>query len=207
MADIETNDPGSPLLNVIEPGVASAIASTSTAEAVAGTTSSLPPTALLDDPMPEALPSAPEPLDYTLPTQLDADDPLDEPLHVLPIYLSTRLKKSLHLHQFPLHHQSLKVPTYAANRGMQITMRCKENVGRTEIEIPVDAGESVWREERAKELLFEKEESDEEDNKKRSKEKSSKKKKKKVWGDKVRLRSEEVPEMAGYYSGIIQDGE
>lgn len=203
MADVDMLS--SPPLAAIDAGTAQAIAGTSTFAADIGTSSDLPPTALMDDPMPEASSSGPA-IDYTLPSQLDADDPFDEPLHVLPIYLTTQLKKSLYVHQFPLHHQTLQIPTYAKNRGKEITMRMKESVGRAEIELPVDAGESVWREERAEQLGFEKEESEEDDGGKKKPKEKSKKKKRRMWGEKVRLRSEEVPEMAGYYSGVIQDG-
>ena len=90
-----------------------------------------------------------------------------------------------------------------------------------EVEIPVDAGTDVWRDDRARELGFvldvgagngeaveggygfggrgtERE---------KEKEKTRKKGKEEQWGDKLRLRSEAVPSATGYYSGIVHDGE
>ena len=154
----------------------------------------------------------------------DSDESDDEIIAQLPIYLSPSLYPSLHLFQYPLHDQSLSVSTWAESRGKYLTARVKEAVGRVEVEIPVDAGTNVWRDDRARDLGFvgdvnavngvadveggfrpEGRGLDKE--KDRDKEKKKKKVKEEKWGDKMRLRSEVVPNATGYYSGIMHDGE
>ena len=148
------------------------------------------------------------------------DEEDDEVVATLPIYLSPRLYPHIQLFQYPLHHRAIAAPSWAIDRGKQITTRFKEGVGRVEVEIPVDADTGVWRDDRARELGFVTDVNAAngsvdveggygfggrgiEDKKKGKKEKE----KKQMWGDKVRLRSEVVPGATGYYSGIIHDGE
>jgi len=157
----------------------------------------------------------------------DSDDSDDEVLTQLPIYLSPSLHPNLHLLQYPLNHRSLSVPTWAMDRGKHISARVKEGVGRVEVEIPVDAGADVWREDRARDLGFVLDVDAVNGTRKgeeveggygfggrgavtgteKEKEKKKKRRKEEKWGDKVRLRSEVVPNATGYYSGIIHDGE
>ncbi|WVW80857.1 hypothetical protein I302_102847 [Kwoniella bestiolae CBS 10118] len=150
----------------------------------------------------------------------DSED--DEPVATLPIYMSTALGNQFDLYQYPLQHRSINVPSWARDRGKYISARVKEKINRVEIEIPVDAGQSYWREERARDLGFvtdtreingdggddivggygfgggsKKEKEGKKDGKGKGKEK---------WGDKMRLRSEPVPNATGYYSGVIRDG-
>lgn len=120
-----------------------------------------------------------------LPSLDDDDD--DEVVSTLPVYLSSTLPLSMF--QYPLHHRSLAVPQWAADRGKRITSRVKENAGRVEIEVPVDGGQNVWRDERARELGFV---GDGRDDK---------------WGDKVRLRSEVVPVGEAQFAGLVHEGE
>jgi DNA-directed RNA polymerase-3 subunit RPC5 len=139
----------------------------------------------------------------------------------MPIYISPALFPSLHIFQYPLHHRSLTAPVWAKDRGKRITTRVKENVGRVEVEIPVDGDSVVWREDRARDLGFVTDvnamNGHGEDvvggygfggrEKEKEKDKKGKKKKEEKWGDKARLRSELVPNATGYYSGIVRDGE
>lgn len=85
------------------------------------------------------------------------------------------------------------------------------------MEIPVDAGIHVWRDERARELGFVTDVhavngagGDEVEGGVSGRvgveKKERKKKKEGKWGDKMRLRSEIVPGNTGYYSGIVHDG-
>nr|XP_019007333.1 DNA-directed RNA polymerase III subunit RPC5 [Kwoniella pini CBS 10737]OCF46114.1 DNA-directed RNA polymerase III subunit RPC5 [Kwoniella pini CBS 10737] len=150
----------------------------------------------------------------------DSDDENDEPIATLPIYLSTALGNNIDMYQYPLQHRSLSVPTWARDRGKHISARVKEKVGRVEIEIPVDAGTNYWREEKARDLGFVTDTRDINDEveggygfngastskKDKDNKKSKEKKGKEKWGDKMRLRSEPVPNATGYYSGIIRDG-
>lgn len=141
----------------------------------------------------------------------------DEVIAKLPIYLSPSLFPHLHLFQFPLSHKSLSPSTWARDRGKNISTRVKEKVGRVEVEIPVDGGESVWRDERARDLGFVMDvnavNGHAEDPvggyaaKSKEKKKEPKKKKQEKWGDKTRYRSELVPNATGYYSGVVHDGE
>lgn len=145
----------------------------------------------------------------------DSDDESDDEIaYTLPIYLSASLSPSLNLFQYPLQHRSLSVPSWASDRGKKITTRVKENVGRIEIEVPVDAGADVWREDRAKELGFVNDvkalnggdviggvNGDKGKDKR-----GAKRKKDEKWGDKTRLTSENLPNVTGYYSGIVHDG-
>ncbi|WWC98553.1 hypothetical protein V866_005445 [Kwoniella sp. B9012] len=151
----------------------------------------------------------------------DSED--DEPVATLPIYLSTALGNNIDLYQYPLQHRSITVPTWARDRGKYISARVKEKINRVEIEIPVDAGQSYWREERARDLGFVTDTREINGNgdddvvggygfggggasKKDKDNKKAKGKGKEKWGDKMRLRSEPVPNATGYYSGIIRDG-
>ncbi|WVO17360.1 hypothetical protein L204_105052 [Cryptococcus depauperatus] len=143
------------------------------------------------------------------------DDDDDEPIAELPIYLSCGLK-GLDLYQYPLQHRDISVPTWARDRGKTISARVKERVCRIEVEIPVDAGATYWREDRASDLGFVVDVQNGDDGPvggfgfgtqkdKKTKENVHKKKDKK-WGDKMRLRSEVVPNATGYYSGVIRNG-
>ncbi|WRT70670.1 uncharacterized protein IL334_007668 [Kwoniella shivajii] len=161
----------------------------------------------------------------------DSDDEDDEPIATLPIYLSSTLSPHFDIYQYPLQHRSLSVPTWARDRGKEISARVKEKFGRVEIEIPVDAGQSYWREERARDLGFVTNvknanggeddivggygfsgaggggsSSKEKSKDKKGKDKKSSSKDKEKWGDKMRLRSEPVPNATGYYSGVIREG-
>ncbi|WVF68049.1 hypothetical protein IAT40_002811 [Kwoniella sp. CBS 6097] len=154
----------------------------------------------------------------------DSDDEDDEPIATLPIYLSPALAPHLDLYQYPLQHRSLSVPSWAKDRGKSISARVKEKVGRVEVEIPVDAGQSYWREDRARDLGFVMDVRDVNgdpdveggygfggrggagSSKDKDKKAKEKKKKDEKWGDKMRLRSELVPHATGYYSGVIRDG-
>jgi DNA-directed RNA polymerase-3 subunit RPC5 len=140
----------------------------------------------------------------------------DEVVATLPIYLSPTLNPHLHLFQFPLHTRSLVAPTYATERGKGITARLKEKAGKVEVEVPVDAGSDVWRDEIARDYGMTQEVSDagvvggygfggrgEEEGATKRKKKS---KDDKRWGDRIRLRSEQVPSTTGYYAGVVHDG-
>jgi len=142
-----------------------------------------------------------------LPRLVDEDED-DEVVVTLPVYLSPAIHPSLALFQYPLQHRSLRVPQWAADRGKRITTRVKENVGRVEIEVPVDGDPKVWREERARELGFTPE-SQHRENGHGDESKGKAKKTTEKWGDKMRLRSEVVPVPTGaqYYSGIVHEGE
>lgn len=147
----------------------------------------------------------------------DEDDEDDEPIATLPIYLSPGLgEQGLDLHQYPLQHRDISVPTWARDRGKTISARVKEKAGRVEVEIPVDAGAAYWREDRASELGFVVDVNGDDgpvggygfggkEKDKKGREKVPKKKEEK-WGDKMRLRSELVPNATGYYSGVVRDG-
>lgn len=164
---------------------------------------------------------APRPPSPPLPKfRNDDDSEDDEVVAQLPIFLSPALFPHLNLFQYPLRTNSLAAPKYAQDRNKLITTRVKENTGRIEVELPVDEDSNVWRRERAEDLGFVAELDDhdvvggygfggrgtEKDKKKKEKEKKAEKKDKTHWGDKMRLRSEVVPNTTGYYSGIIQDG-
>lgn len=145
----------------------------------------------------------------------DASD--DEVVARLPIYMSTSLYPNVQMFQYPLNTRTISAPSWAIDRGKTITTRVKEAVGRVEVEVPVDAGQSVWREERARDLGYVQDVNElngsmdleggarSRDKKSKGKEKDEKKKEKK-WGDKMRMRSEVVPNATGYYSGMIHDG-
>ncbi|CAK9786063.1 hypothetical protein CC85DRAFT_15598 [Cutaneotrichosporon oleaginosum] len=154
--------------------------------------------------VPPAPPSSPP-----LPPLHDGDDDDDEVVARLPVYISPSLGPNLAIFQYPLQHRSLRVPNWAADRGKRITSRVKEGVGRVEVEVPVDANPSVWRDERARELGFVPAAANgrEEEDGREGKEKDKKKKKEVGWGDKMRLRSEIVPTKEGtYFSGIVHEG-
>ena len=85
-------------------------------------------------------------------SQADSDESDDEVIAQLPIYLSPSLHPHFHLLQYPLHHKPVSAPTWAKDRGKYISIRVKEQVGRVEIEIPVDGGADVWRDDRARDL-------------------------------------------------------
>lgn len=144
----------------------------------------------------------------------DDDDEDDEVVARLPVYLSPALHPSLAMFQYPLQHRSLRVPGWAADRGKRITTRVKESVGRVEIEVPVDADPKVWRDERARDLGYVPDiNSHARENGHAEVEGGVKGKGKKAveakWGDKMRLRSENVPVASGltHFSGIVHDGE
>jgi len=107
----------------------------------------------------------------------------------------------------------------------------KEGVGRVEVEIPVDAGTDVWRDDRARDLGFVTDVGgvngdeaveggygfggrglengngpEKEKEKDKEKRKGRRARKEEKWGDKMRFRSEVVPNATGYYSGIVHDG-
>lgn len=146
-------------------------------------------------------PSPPLPEGLTI----NPDDPDDEDeiAHTLPIYISHNLSPSVHLFQYPVHQRKIEVSSYGQQRAQVITARMKENVGRFELEVPVDLRESHWNEDRAEELGFlPVEESKNEKGKGKRKDD-----KPENWGTKMRLRSEEVPNVTGYWTGIVQKGE
>jgi DNA-directed RNA polymerase-3 subunit RPC5 len=159
--------------------------------------------------------SPPLPRNLTRAIDADSDDSDDEILAELPIYLSPALHPNLNLFQYPLQLRSIRAPTWAADRGKTITARVKEGAGRVEVEVPIDAGAEVWRDEMAKELGYVQDLGGEDevvggfgmagagaaDDKKKSKKKKAEK-----WGDKMRLRSEVVPGTTGYYAGMIHEG-
>lgn len=134
---------------------------------------------------------------------LNPDDPDDEDeiAHTMPIYISHNLSPAVHLFQYPVHQRKLEVSSYGQQRGQVITARMKENVGRFELEVPVDLRPSHWNEDRAEELGFlPVEESKDKGKGKRRDDKPEN------WGTKMRLRSEEVPNVTGYWTGIVQKG-
>lgn len=146
---------------------------------------------------------------------MSSDD--DEVLATLPIYLSPALHPHLHLFQYPLHTQSLVAPSYARDRGKEIAARVKEKAGRIEVEIPVDAGVDVWRDDRAREFGMTHDMGNGDvvggygfggrgDEDAAGRKKKSKAKEEKRWGDKIRLRSEALPSTTGYYAGVVKDG-
>jgi DNA-directed RNA polymerase-3 subunit RPC5 len=146
----------------------------------------------------------------------DSDDDDDEVLAKLPVYLSPHLFPTLNLFQYPLRTETLVPPKYAQERNKFITTRVKENVGRVEVEMPVDEDLNYWRRERAEELGFVRDVNEDDSGvvggygfggREKEKEKSKGKKKEKHWGEKMRLKSQPIPNETGYYSGIIQDGE
>ncbi|WWD20686.1 hypothetical protein CI109_105162 [Kwoniella shandongensis] len=152
------------------------------------------------------------------------DDEDDEVLATLPMYLSSTLHSNLDIYQYPLQHRSISVPKWAQDRGKIITSRVKEKAGRVEVEIPVDAGTSYWREDRARDLGFVMNVNENggengdvvggygfsgrggASGKDKDKKGKEKKKNDEKWGDKMRLRSELVPNSTGYYSGVIREG-
>jgi DNA-directed RNA polymerase-3 subunit RPC5 len=143
----------------------------------------------------------------------DDDEDDDEVLAVLPVYMSPHLFPTLNLFQYPLRTDTLVPPKYAQQRNKFVTTRVKENVGRVEVEMPVDEDQLYWRRERAQELGYVRDINDDDSGVvggygmggRGEKEKKSKKKEK-HWGEKMRLKSEPIPNETGYYSGVIQDG-
>lgn len=81
----------------------------------------------------------------------DEDEEDDELVATLPIYLHHALGKDLAQFQFPLQHRTLKVPTWAEERGKRISARVKEATGRVDVEVPVDADPKVSVKERSDE--------------------------------------------------------
>jgi hypothetical protein len=135
--------------------------------------------------------------------------------------MSTALHPNIQMFQYPLHTNSIAVSDWAYERRKKITTRVKEQVGRVEVEIPIDGGPDVWRYERASELGYTMDVDVDGENgddvvggydgssrkgKKDKEKKKEKEKEKQKWGDKMRLRSEVVPSATGYYSGQIFDG-
>lgn len=133
---------------------------------------------------------------------LEAEDPSDSIAYTLPIYLSAQLAPSLQLFQYPLHHRPITISPYAQSKGHTITARMKEAVERFELEVPVDMREDVWDEEKAEEMGF-----GGRDGMSGKEEKKKGKGEKEGWGSKMRLKSEEVPHVTGYWSGIVHDSE
>jgi DNA-directed RNA polymerase-3 subunit RPC5 len=92
----------------------------------------------------------------------------------------------------------------------------KENVGKVEVEMPVDEDQLYWRRDRAEELGFVRDINDDDSGVvggygfggrgDKDKDKGKGKKKEKHWGEKMRLKSESIPNETGYYSGVIQNG-
>lgn len=227
----DTAAPSSPRIEATSPGIthspARHVLSDSDEDLLAG---SLPASQLNaeDAPGPSStyIPRAPTPPLPDLFSGFEEDDDESEPDEVvatLPIYLSAAMFPSVNLFQYPIRRETLRTPTWAADRGKSISARMKEGVGRVEVEVPVDAGETVWRDERARDLGFVTDvnavngSGDVEggygfyggrgaEEAKRKGEKSKKKGKEK-WGDKARYRSEAVPSATGYYSGLVHDGE
>jgi hypothetical protein len=132
---------------------------------------------------------------------LQEEDPSDSIAYTLPIYLSAQLAPTLQLFQYPLHHRPITLSPYAQSKGQTITARMKEAVERFELEVPVDMREDVWDEEKAEEMGFQggKGGLGGKDDKKKMKSGQE------GWGSKMRLRSEEVPHVTGYWSGIVHD--
>lgn len=151
------------------------------------------------------------------PPEEDGDESDDEVLATLPIYMSPALFPTLNLFQYPLRTDTLAPPEYAQARNKLITTRVKENVGRVEVELPVDEDLNYWRRERAEELGFVRDMNEDDSgvvggygfggrgDKEKDKGKG-KKKDKSHWGEKMRLRSEPIPNETGYYTGVVQDG-
>lgn len=90
--------------------------------------------------------------EYRLPSDLlkppssreaDEDEEDDEIVATLPIYLHHSLAPSLTQFQYPLQHRNLRVPTWAEERGKKITARVKEQSGRVDVEVPIDADPKV----------------------------------------------------------------
>ena len=81
----------------------------------------------------------------------------------------------------------------------------KEAVERFELEVPVDMREEVWDEEKAEEMGFEGKGGmgNGKDEKRRGSKGGAGGNE--GWGGKMRLRSEEVPHVTGYWSGIVHD--
>lgn len=73
----------------------------------------------------------------------DSDDDDDEIAATLPIYLHHSLAPALTQFQYPLQHRNLRVPTWAEERGKKITARVKEQSGRIDVEVPIDADPKV----------------------------------------------------------------
>jgi DNA-directed RNA polymerase-3 subunit RPC5 len=134
-------------------------------------------------------------------SSLQEEDPSDSIAYTLPIYLSAQLAPTLQLFQYPLHHRPITLSPYAQSKGQTITARMKEAVERFELEVPVDMREDVWDEEKAEEMGFQggKGGLGGKDDKKKMKSGQE------GWGSKMRLRSEEVPHVTGYWSGIVHD--
>lgn len=91
--------------------------------------------------------------EYKLPSDLlkppssreEEDEEDDEIVATLPIYLHHTLAPSLTQFQYPLQHRNLRVPTWAEERGKKITARVKEQSGRVDVEVPIDADPKVRR--------------------------------------------------------------
>lgn len=89
--------------------------------------------------------------EYKLPSDLlkppssreEEDEEDDEIVATLPIYLHHTLAPSLTQFQYPLQHRNLRVPTWAEERGKKITARVKEQSGRVDVEVPIDADPKV----------------------------------------------------------------
>lgn len=142
----------------------------------------------------ETAAAAPE---LEIPSDLFDDlDPDDEIAYTLPVYMNQSMSPNLNLFQYPLHHRAPQVSEWAAARGQSVTARMKEQVERFELEIPIDMRPEVWDEDKAEQLGF-----TAEDSGKKGKGRDE------GWGNKMRLRSEAVPEVTGYWAGVVHDGE
>lgn len=171
-----------------------------------------------EDPARPPSPALPSLHTRAFPPEEDDDESDDEVLATLPVYMSPALFPTLNLFQYPLRTETLEPPKYAQERNKFITTRVKENVGRIEVELPVDEDVNYWRRERAEDLGFVRDVNEDDSgvvggygfggrgDKDKDKDKKGKKKDKSHWGEKMRLKSEPIPNETGYYSGVVQDG-
>ncbi|RXK41678.1 hypothetical protein M231_00913 [Tremella mesenterica] len=147
-------------------------------------------------------PTPPLPSSRPLPKHITSPED-DEIIEELPIYLSASLFPNLALFQYPLVQKAL-LSSWARERRKHISLRVKEDVGRVEVEVPVNEDEEFWRYEKASELSFTTDVGNE-DGVVGGKE-GKKGKKKEKWGEKMRLKSEMLPHKSGYYCGVIHEG-
>lgn len=133
--------------------------------------------------------------DMEIPSDLFDDD--DEIAYTLPVYITQSMAPVLNLFQYPLHHREPQISEWARSQGQRVTARMKEVADRFELEIPIDMRPSVWDEERAESLGFSKD-----DPKKKGKGRAGDD----SWGNVTRLRTEPVPEVTTYWSGVVHTG-
>ncbi|KAJ9107882.1 hypothetical protein QFC19_002625 [Naganishia cerealis] len=137
-----------------------------------------------------------EHVEMEFPSDLFEDED-DEIAYTLPVYMNQSLAPALNLFQYPLHHRPPQVSEWAKSQGQDVTARMKEVADRLELEIPIDMRPQVWDEERAETLGFSRD-----DPKKKGKARAGED----SWGNKTRLRTESVPEVTGYWAGVVHDG-